>query len=190
MRTSVRRVLNYDAINVDGSGDGGSDWLVLQQEGQRLRLAIQDTVQVQGWEQKALDDAIKAKKELSVNRYLFFTNRPHQEVTSTQLEEKIIRQTGLACTVFEAKRISELIHQRGLGGDFLAAIGEAGYTKPPEMPEMCLCAYGNLSADRQNHRDEIYRDTLLIACYEAGRPLQRNQIWHIASQKSPRHLMY
>ena len=172
----LKRVLNYDSINVDGGGDGGSDWLVFQQDGQRLRIAIQDTVQIQGWEKKALDDAQMAKKELGVNRYLFFTNRPHQQVTVTQFEEKISHETGLSCTVFEARRISELIQGRGLGGEFLGTTGEAVFSRPPEMPEICLCAYGNLSADRQNHRDEIYRDTLLVACYEAGKPLQRNQI--------------
>lgn len=172
----LRRVLNYDSINVDASGDGGSDWLVFQQEGLRLRLAIQDTVQVRAWEKKALDDAKTAKKQLGVNRYLFFTNRPHQQATVTQLEERITRETGLSCGVFEARRISELIQERGLGGEFLGATGEAVASKPPEMPEMCLCAYGNLSADRQNHRDEIYRDTLLLACYEAGKPLQRSEI--------------
>src|ERR1035437_9510562 len=83
----LKRVLNYDSINVDGGGDGGSDWLVFQQDGQRLRIAIQDTVEIQGWEKKALDDAQMAKKELGVNRYLFFTNRPHQQVTVTQFEE-------------------------------------------------------------------------------------------------------
>ena len=87
----LKRVLNYDSINVDGSGDGGSDWLAYQQGGQRLRLAIQDTVQA-GWEKKALDDAKKAKKELGVNSYLFFTNRPHQQTTATQLENKITRE--------------------------------------------------------------------------------------------------
>jgi len=171
----LKRVLNYDSINVDGSGDGGSDWLAYQQGGQRLRLAIQDTVQA-GWEKKALDDAKKAKKELGVNSYLFFTNRPHQQTTATQLENKITRETELSCSVFEARRISELINERRLGGDFLAALGEAVAAKPPEMPEMCLCAYSNLSADRQNHRDEIYRDTLRITCYEADKPLQRSQI--------------
>lgn len=172
----LRKVLSFDSINVDGSGDGGSDWLVLQYDGQRLRLAIQDTVQVQSWEKKALDDAKTAKKELDVNRYLFFTNRPHHQGTVTQLEDKITRETGLSCTVFEARRISELIHERGLGGEFLGTIGEQVITKPPEMPEICLCAYGNLSADRQNHRDQIYRDTLLIAAHEAGKPLQRSEI--------------
>lgn len=171
----LQRVLNYNSINVDGSGDGGSDWLAYQDGGQRLRIAIQDTVQA-GWDKKALDDARKAKEELGVNSYLFFTNRPHKQTTATQLESKITRETELNCTVFEARRMSELIHERGLGGEFLAALGETIISRPPEMPEICLCAYGNLSSDRQNHRDEIYRDTIRIACYESDKPLKRNEI--------------
>lgn len=37
----LRRVLNYDSINVDGTGDGGADWMTFQQDGMRLHLAIQ-----------------------------------------------------------------------------------------------------------------------------------------------------
>lgn len=131
---------------------------------------------MQGWQEKAVEDAHKAKSKLAANKYLFFTNRPHQQITVAQLEDRITRETGLSCAVFEARKISELIHEQGLGGDFLGTTGEKVVTRPPEMPEMCLCAYGNLSADRQNHRDEIYRDTLLIACHEAGQPLTRSEI--------------
>jgi hypothetical protein len=175
----LKRVLIYDSINVDGGGDGGSDWLAFHQDGQRLRIAIQDTVQA-GWEKKALEDAKKAKAELAVNRYLFFTNRSHHQAPITQLEDKITRQTGLSCSVFEGRKIAELIQERGLGEEFLAVLGEMVAKRPPEMPEICLCAYGNLSADRQNHRDEIYRDTLLMACYEAGKPLHRREIVDLA----------
>ena len=171
----LKKVLLFDSINVDASGDGGADWKAFEDHGQRLRIAIQDTVQ-HGWEKKALDDAKKAKKELDVNRYLFFTNRTHQQTTTIQLENKILRETGLAAQVFEARTISELLHERGLGSDFLAVIGEAVASKPPELPEICLCAYGNFSADRRNHRDQIYNDTLLVACREASSPPTRDAL--------------
>ncbi len=171
----LKHVLNYDAINIDGSGDGGSDWIAYEQGGQRLRLALQDTVQA-GWEKKAVEDAKKAKTELGVNSYMFFTNRTHQQTTTAQLESKINRETGLSCNVFEARRIAELIFERGLGGNFLEALGDVAARKPPGMPEMCLAAYGNMSADRSNHRDEIYNDTIRIACFEASKPLPRKAI--------------
>lgn len=171
----LKSVFNYDAINIDGSGDGGSDWIAYEHGGQRLRLAVQDTV-VAGWEKKALDDAKKAKTELGVNSYMFFTNRTHQQTTTAQLENKINRETGLSCNVFEARRIAELIFERGLGGDFLEALGGVAASRPPGMPEMCLAAYSNMSADRRNHRDEIYNDTIRIACFEANKPLSRNFI--------------
>jgi hypothetical protein len=111
-----------------------------------------------------------------VNRYLFFTNRSHQQTTTVQLANKISRKTALSCDVFAARDIAELLDERNLGSDFLAAIGEAVAPKPPELPEICLCAYSNFSADRRNHRDEVYNDTLLVACREASKALTREEL--------------
>jgi hypothetical protein len=172
----LKKILLFDSINVDAAGDGGSDWKAFEDHGQRLRLAIQDTVQKQDWEDKALQDAKKARKELGVNRYLFFTNRTHQETTTVGLENNITRATGLACQVFDARTIAELLQERGLGAEFLASIGEAVAAKPPELPEICLCAYGNFSADRRNHRDQIYNDTLLVSCREAKQAPTRDEL--------------
>lgn len=175
----LRRVFNYDAINIDGSGDGGSDWIVYVQDGMRLRLAIQDTVQA-NWEKKALEDAKKAHAELGANRYLFFTNRTHQQTTTTKLEVDVTSATGMGCSIFEARRISELLYQRDLTGEFLEALGEVGVIKRPSMPEMCLVAYSNLSADRKNHRDEVFCDSIRLACFEASQPCQKNTIINAA----------
>jgi hypothetical protein len=171
----LRRVFNYDAINIDGSGDGGSDWIAYVQDGQRLRLAIQDTIQA-NWEGKALADAKKAHAELGTNRYLFFTNRTHQQTTTTKLEVDISDKTGMSCSIFEARRISELLFQRGLTGEFLEALGEGRRVRPPSMPEMCLVAYTNLSADRSNHRDEIYSDAIRSSCFELAKPSSRDAV--------------
>jgi hypothetical protein len=171
----LRRVLGYDAINIDASGDGGSDWLVEVQGGLRLRLAIQDTIQAK-WESKALADAKKAHAELAANRYLFFTNRTHQQTTTTQLELDITNATGMSCSIFEARRISELLFLRGLTGEFLQTLGERPATDRPSMPEMCLVAYSNLSADRKNHRDEIYCDSIRLACFESPKPSSKRGI--------------
>ena len=46
----LKRVLNYDSINVDGSGDGGSDWLAYQQGGQKLQtLPTDDDAKFHAW---------------------------------------------------------------------------------------------------------------------------------------------
>jgi hypothetical protein len=49
----LRRVLDFDAIDVDAAGDGGSDWKVFEDRGQRLRIAIQDTTQA-SWSRRSL----------------------------------------------------------------------------------------------------------------------------------------
>lgn len=187
----LNKILNFNSVNVDGKGDGGSDWWTIADNGITLRIGIQDTVQNQDWQKKAINDAKKTKKKLNVNRYLFFTNRHHEQVTVTKLENEITKQTGLACTVYEGRRISELIHSSDLGMDFLEAVGEKVTQRPAGMPEICLCSYANLSADRKDHRDEIYRDALLIACHESSRPLSAADLVVSAAHTlgiSPEHI--
>src|SRR5215216_3246521 len=90
----------------------------------KSRVAVQDTVQKQGWQEKALADAQKAKDNHSVNRFLFFTNRAHQQITITDIENQIENDIGVSATLYEGRGISELILQKGLEDEFLDAIGE------------------------------------------------------------------
>ncbi|HQF39767.1 MAG TPA: hypothetical protein PK322_11675, partial [Opitutaceae bacterium] len=107
-------VFSLQAINVDGAGDGGRDWLVFSRDGNVVLAAIQDTIQSARWEEKALADAKTAETVHHPNRYYFLTKRHHQQTTVTRLEDEIVRQTGMATTVLEARRIAELIIERSL----------------------------------------------------------------------------
>jgi len=168
----LKEVFGFPALNVDAKGDGGSDWCIFSSGGQKIGLAVQDTIQNQSWEKKALDDARLAKKSHNVNRYFFCTNRPHDQFKVSVLENTITSETGLSATVLEARKLAELIVQGELDEKFLVAIGEAVSRKRPSIAEISLCVYSNISADRTSHRNEIYADTLLLVSRDKG-PVER-----------------
>src|SRR2546430_1454998 len=85
----LRDAFNLTAINVDGPGDGGSDWSVYKDGGGSTTAAYQDTVQGSSWQQKALTDARKAVAKLKVTRYFFLTNRSRQRTDLKELEAQI-----------------------------------------------------------------------------------------------------
>lgn len=64
-----------------------------------------------------------------------------EQLTVTQLGDKIARETELSGEVFEGRRIAELIHEHDLGGGFLATLGEAVARTPVEMPSFYCVAF-------------------------------------------------
>ena len=168
----LEKVFGLPALNVDSKGDGGSDWWCFSAGGQKVGVAVQDTVQKQNWDQKALEDARLAFKSHRANRYFFCTNRPHEQIKVSVLENNITNETGMSATVLEARKLAELVLQGELEDQFLSAIGEAGTRKRPAIAEIALCVYTNISADRTNHRNEIYADTLLLVCRDK-QPIER-----------------
>ena len=170
----LQKLFGFVAINVDGAGDSGSDWLMFSSGGQKIHVAVQDTIQ-RNWSDKALEDAKKVKAGLSANRFFFCTNRPHQQLTVTTLENDITAETGLSATVLDAEQLAKLIVEGDLVEDFLVAIGEGVSRHRPKMSEITLCTYTNLSADRTNHRNEIYSDTLIAVCREK-QPISREKL--------------
>jgi hypothetical protein len=171
----LRRVFGFKLADIDATGDGGNDWSLFGEAGQRIALAVQDTVQLQQWDAKALSDAKTVTASHEVNRFFFCTNRAHKPVNITKLEERIRRETDLDTTVLDGRHIASFIFEEHLESEFLEAIGSVRIRKPLAMPEIALCSYLNISADRRNHRDEIYRDTLMSVCRE-NQPIGRAEI--------------
>lgn len=164
----LREIFSMQAIDVDGSGDGGNDWLLFTSEGRRVYVATQDTIQHQGWVEKAIEDAISAQKNHRANRYLFCTNRPHHQTTVTKLEDKVTKQTGMSATVFEARRLAELIHENRLVPRLLEILGEGVALHAPSAPEMAFWAFSNFSADRADQRNQIFEDTIICVIHDRG----------------------
>lgn len=164
------------AINVDGAGDGGQDWQVFSSDGKRICLAVQDTIQVTSWEEKALEDAKAAYAAHHVNRYFFCTNRAHRQTSVSRLQDTISRETGMSATVLEARQIAELLLENSLQGRFLELLGEGTVTRAPQAPEIAFWAYSNLSSDRSDHRNQIFEDSILCILRERGTVLRQELV--------------
>jgi len=61
-RIVLRSVFNLNAINVDGPGDGGTDYISLKRDGARSNVAYQITTQRTDIERKAYKDPRKQSK--------------------------------------------------------------------------------------------------------------------------------
>ncbi len=86
----LRNCFNFTPINVDGSGDGGSDIRLFadQANNQIARsIALQMTVQEKDWKEKAFDDARKSKDKLGATRYFFLSSRAHQQTSLREVEK-------------------------------------------------------------------------------------------------------
>src|SRR5262245_12311303 len=101
----LERVFGFKVASVDAAGDGGSDWILFTTGGEKISAAIQDTVQQQDWQKKALGDAKKAKKN-GANRYFFCTNRVHQPIKIKRLESEVTSATGMTATVLDGRQLA------------------------------------------------------------------------------------
>jgi O-acetyl-ADP-ribose deacetylase (regulator of RNase III) len=67
----LRSVFGLNAINVDGTNDGGVDWRVFKDTGGSTSVAYQDTTQKEQTEAKAIEDAKKAVNKTGATKYFF-----------------------------------------------------------------------------------------------------------------------
>ena len=70
----LRDVFNLNAINVDGQGDGGTDFITFSSSGEQNKVAYQITTQKSDIKRKAYKDAKKSIEKLGALRYYFITN--------------------------------------------------------------------------------------------------------------------
>ena len=102
------------AIDVDGKGDGGSDFRTFSDSGGNQTLTIQKTVQQREWEDKAVADATRARDELDAMRFFFLTSRAHEPTALRAVENKITSTLGIAATCLGATELAGLIVAHGL----------------------------------------------------------------------------
>ncbi len=173
------KVFELAAIDVDGKGDGGSDFRTFSDSGGNQTLAIQKTVQESTWEEKAVTDAAKAKDELGAKRFFFLTSRAHESTALRAVENKISSTLGIPATCLGATELAGLILAHGLLGDFAHAIGlplDASLEHRPDLREIMLHSYFALSDDRQSLRTSMYDATLQSLLYFSNAPLGRDQL--------------
>ena len=163
------RAFNLKAIDVDGKGDGGSDYRVFFDSNENKILAIQKTIQENNWRNKALDDARKAKNSLGAKRYFFLTSRAHAAKALRDLENSISAELLMPSICLGATEIAGLLMEHKLLGEFAHTInlqmGINEFIHRPDRREILLHSYFALSDDRNELQHRVYENTILSIVY-------------------------
>lgn len=182
----LEKAFKLTAIDVDGKGDGGSDFRTFSDSGGNQTLAIQKTVKQSGWKEKAVADATKAKDELGAKRFFFLTSRAHEATSLRAVENEITSTLGIAATCLGATELAGLIVGEGLLADFARAIDlplKTPLEHRPDMREIMLHSYFALSDDRKSLRENIYDATLQSILHFTNAPLEREAVVQMAMEQ-------
>ena len=176
----LRDVLGLEVFNVDGKGDGGTDFIVLDEQGKRNSCAYQVTTQKTDIEKKAYGDAKKAIEKLGVNQFFFLPTYRLNEIDSRKLEHKISDDLGIRATVYSPKVMAEFVIEHKLVRKFFQLTGVEDGVKLSkdsiDYLEMALHTYTFLSSDARNLKSQIYDDTLLYILSNAEFGKTRNEL--------------
>lgn len=158
-------VFNLAAINVDGKGDGGSDFTSFSKSGKRMSVGYQITTQKTDLKRKAYKDALKALEKLNVNSFYFITNYNLDEVETLKIQNRISSELGISTTCLTPRHLAGLILDANLLNKLL---DECNYPLPRDANtsydyrEMALHSYTLLSDDAAKMKSNIYDDTILF----------------------------
>lgn len=161
-------IFNYNAINIDGSYDGGTD-VVNIVNGQRQSAAYQITTQKTDIKNKAYHDAKKSILKLKISKYYFLTTYNLSEIDQRLIESKISQELGISAVCYSPKIIAGLIINEGKLNRFLDMID---YPLPRQhgnivnMREKALHSYSIFSEDAGKLKFSVYEDTILFALYD------------------------
>ncbi|OAV70593.1 hypothetical protein Barb6_01693 [Bacteroidales bacterium Barb6] len=165
-------VFNLRVINVDGKGDGGTDFIAIDDNAQRTLAAYQITTQKTDIANKAYKDAKKAIDRLGVNRYFFLASYILNEIDARKIENQISSDLSIQSTCLSANSIAGLLLSENLLNKFLE---ETNYPLPEDYTfnkidyrEQALHSYTLLSNDAKDMKDGIYDDTVLLIVSENG----------------------
>lgn len=100
--------LRVTAINVNGKGDGGSDFRVYQKNDFNDKIAIQISIQKK-WENKAKDDARKANEQLNIQEYYYLSSRIISNTNRIKIEQEIKEKISLDAKIFGASEIAGIL---------------------------------------------------------------------------------
>ena len=162
----LKDILNFHPINVDGKGDGGTDFASFSDDGSRLPVAYQVTTQKTDIKNKAWKDAKKSLEKLQVKRYFFFTTQIISEIDLRKTEQSINNDLGLSASFYDAKTIAGFLISEKCVYKFLNETDmllTANNVKSfVDYKEMALHSYTLLSEDSKKFKEHIYDDTILF----------------------------
>ncbi len=169
-RIVLRGFFNLNVVNVDGSGDGGTDFISVKSDGSRSNAAYQITTQKTQIKNKAYLDAKKAIDKLGADRFYFLTTLPISETETRKIESEITSVLHIPATCFGSIQIGGfLLAEPSLLNQFL---DESSYPLPrsfaasPDYREMALHSYTLMSKDAISMREGIYDDTVIFIISE------------------------
>lgn len=166
----IEKYYHKKAINVDGKGDGGADFVELDEHGKRTSVAYQLTVQKNEIPQKIFSDVQKAVNQLGVKMFIFMTTYPLTESFSRSYEMKLFEDFQVQCVCLGAKAIAGIIKEEKLEHEFLVDtelyIPRDNHSRNLDFRDRALHSYTLLSADAKNLREGIYDDTILMVLGE------------------------
>ena len=105
----LHEIFSLIAVNVDGRGDGGTDFTSFNSDGSRMLVAYQITTQKSDIKNKAYNDAKKSLNKLGVNRFFFITTYMLSEAETRSLENDISIDLNIAATVYTPATLADLI---------------------------------------------------------------------------------
>lgn len=182
----LTRLFGLTPIDVDGKGDGGSDYRLFSDSGSRQTAAIQKTVQQARWREKAVEDAGNAVSNLDAHRFFFLTSRAHEPTAIRAAENDITSTHGIPATCLGATEIAGMIVDNGLTGEFAHAIGlplDVSLEHRPDAREIMLHSYFALSHDREDLRTSVYDATIQSVLHFATEPVGREEAVSLAMER-------
>lgn len=166
----IEKYYHKKAINVDGKGDGGADFIELDEVGCRTSVVYQLTVQKLNITKKLIDDVKKAVTRLNAKVFFFMTTYPMSESLARQYESLFNDELQIQCTCLGPKVIAGIIKDAKLEHEFLSDvelyIPRDEYVRNIDYRGRALHSYTLLSTDAKNLREGIYDDTILMVLGE------------------------
>lgn len=161
----LQDVFQLNAINVDGKGDGGTDFASFSSSGERINVGYQITTQKSDIKKKAYIDSKKAIEKLGIIRYYFISTYNLTEVEIALIQNQISTELGINSVCLAPKHIAGLILNAGLLNKLLDECNyplPRDYTTAYDYREMALHTYTLLSDDAAQMKSNIYDDTILL----------------------------
>ncbi|WP_323667153.1 hypothetical protein [Pectobacterium punjabense] len=161
----LKDYFEINAINVDGSNDGGADFINISNDGIRTNTIYQLTTQKEKIPQKLGSDILKAVEKLSARRFYFFTTNNVSEVECRKFENKYNEELEIQVSFFSARHVAEFLLDGNLLNKFLDKTNyplPRSFQSTPDYREMALHSYTVMSNEAKGMRDGVYDDTILF----------------------------
>lgn len=179
-RIVLNKVFHLCAVNVDGSYDGGSDFVSIDDFGGRTIVAYQITTQKSDIKNKAYNDAKKSISKLGAKKYFFFCTYKLSEEEARRIENEIEDTLDVRSNVYYPSIIAGLLINNDLVTTFLDETSYPNLRANPKQSvdyrQRVLHCYTILSSDAKNLKEQIYDDSIMLAMSEYPDGLSKEDI--------------